>query len=235
MRLVHTTLTCLVACLAAPALATTFDIGHTNDLFVPTFRGDANTTYLGWDLWDDVDPNPLDSVNLIDDLTPDLGNVGTDGGRFMTTNGEDHLSDSANFYSGAGSMAEAVTFDTAGVNGSGYTTVIIQAKTLFGGWGVEFGFTPINGVAPSQVLFGNNLNAGQGQLFVKYEIPGTADPQTFSMVSGPFSFTSFDHFVIDTVWSADGFAPDNAIFTPEPTSALLVMMGLAGVAGVRRW
>ena len=211
------------------AAANTFDINLTTDLFVPTFRGDASTTYLGWDTFDDVDPNLIDSFQLIDDTTPDLGSAG---GRFMTTNGEDHLSGSGNYYSGGGSVSEDVTFDTAGVNGSGFTTVIVQAKTLFGGWGTNIIFTPIDGVVPIQVLQGVN-QVGQGQLFAKYEIPGTADPETFSIVSGPFSFTSFDQFVVDTVWSPDGFAADNAIFTPEPTTALLALLGLAGVAGGR--
>ena len=227
-------LTLSLLALALPttaANATTFDIATATDVFTPTFRGDANTTWLGWDTFDDVDPNPLDNVQLIDDTTPDLGNVGTDGGRFVTNNGEDHLSGSGNYYSGLGTVAEDVSFDTAGVNGSGFTTVIVQGITLFGGFGdVQVEFGPIDGVLPTQVLQGDNA-AGAAQLFAKYELPGTADTETFSISSVTLPFgthISLDRFVIDTVWSPDWFAADSAVITPEPTAATLALLLLAG-------
>ena len=208
------------------ATATTFDIAAATGLFTPTFRGGGNTTWVGWDLFDDNGAGDT----IINDQTPD---VGTDGGSFVTTNGEVHLSGSLNYYSGGGSVSEDVTFDTDGFNGSGFTTVIVQAKTLFGGWGADIDFGPINGFLPSLVLQGTNAT-GAGQLFVKYELPGTTGSATFSMASGPFSFTSFDQFVVDTSWSPSGFAPDSAIETPEPSAAALAILAVVTASRTRR-
>ena len=217
----------IVALVAAvnSAEAATFDIATATDLFVPTFRGDANTTYLGWDLFG----NPGDTV--INDTTPDIG---SDTGSFVTTNGEDHQSGSLNYYSSTGSVAEDVSFDTDGTSGSGFTTIIIQAKTLFGPLGADVFFSPINGIAPSLVISADN-GAGKGQLFAKYEIPGVDGTQSFSMGSAPFSFNSFDQFVVDTVWSPTGYAADNAVATPEPATAGLLVAGLiASFVSTRR-
>lgn len=213
-------LTILALSLTATTYANTFDIATATGLFTPSFRGDANTTYLGWDLFGD----PGDTV--INDTTPDLGSAA---GSFVTTNGEDHQSGSLNYYSSSGSVAEDVTFATDGVNGSGYTTVIVQAVTLFGGWGVDIDFGPIDGVEPSLVLMATNAT-GSGQLFAKYELPGTADPETFSMTSGPVSFTSFGEYVVDTAWSPSGFAADTAIATPEPSAAVLALLSIGALA-----
>lgn len=207
-------LTILAIFISATTYANTFDLATATGQFEPSFRGEANTTYLGWDLFGD----PGDSV--INDTTPDLG---ADAGGFVTTNNEDHQSGSLNYYSGSGSVAEDITFATDGVNGSGFTTVIVQAKTLFGGWGVDIDFGPIDGVEPSLVLQATNAT-GSGQLFVKYELPGTANPETFSMTSGPFSFTSFGEYVVDTAWSPTAFAADTAIATPEPSAAVLFLL-----------
>ena len=202
----------------------------------PSFRGDANTTYLGWDTFDSDDEQRIDPddgpfiFEVINDTTPDIG---ADGGSFVTANDEDHKSGSGNYYSGFGAVSEAVSFDTAGVNGSGFTTVIVQAQTLFGQFGAPIAFTPINGFAPSLVVSGTNAT-GKGQLFVKYELPGTADPQTFSMISGPFSFNSFDKFVIDTAWSPIGFAPATDSEIPEPAAALLALTALGASLARRR-
>jgi hypothetical protein len=215
----------VVASVATSATASTFNVGAAAGLFTPSFRGAANATHLGWDLFG----SPGDAV--INDTTPDLG---TAAGSFVTTNGEDHQSGSLNYYSGSGTVAETISFATAGVNGSGFTTVIVQAQTLFGGWGATLDFGPIDGVPPSVVVQAPNAS-GIGQLFVKYEIPGTADIESFtiSQASG-VDPTSFGLFIVDTVWSADGFAADTAVAVPEPTAAVLLAMLAAGVSVARR-
>lgn len=216
-------LTLSLIAIATTARAESFDLALAADLFTPSFRGDASTSYLGWDVFGD----PGDTV--LNDTTPDLG-TGT--GSFVTTNGEDHQSGSFNYYSSFGSVSEDVTFSTDGTNGSGFTTVVVQAKTLFGGWGTDIEFGPIDGVAPTQVLQAINAN-GSGQLFAKYELPGTADSKTFAISSGAASMVSFDRFAIETVWSPSGFANVSAIATPEPAAALLGLIGLVGL-GIRR-
>ncbi|MEQ8848859.1 hypothetical protein [Botrimarina sp.] len=207
-------LTLLVAALlACQAPAETFDLATATDLFVPSFRGGDSSTHLGWDTFG------APGAAVIDDATPDIG---SGSGSFVTTNGEDHQSGSLNYYSGGGSVAEDVSFVAEGADGNGFTTVIVQAITLFGDWGVGIQFGPIAGVAPKTVLQTVNA-AGAGQLFVKYELPGVGEALGFSMASGPMSFTSFDRFVIDAVWSPTGYAADDAIATPEPTSGVLAL------------
>jgi hypothetical protein len=221
------TLTALAAVVTLndQAIASTFNVGTATGLSTPSFRDAANSTYLGWDVFG----APGDTV--INDTTPDVGSAA---GSFVTTNGEDHQSGSLNYYSGSGTVAETVSFATSGVSGSGFTTVIAQARTLFGGWGATLSFGPIDGVLPSLVVQAPNAN-GIGQLFVKYEIPGTADIESFTISQAPGGDpTSFGLFVIDTVWSADGFAADTAVAVPEPTAAVLLAMLAAGVSARRR-
>lgn len=209
---------CLVS-LGSFASAATFDIAKATDLFVPSFRGQANTTYLGWDTFG------APGTSVINDTTPD---VGFDAGSFVTTNGEDHQSGSLNYYSGGGSVAETISFATDGLTGTGFAAVVVQAKTLFGGWGADLLFGPIDGINPVQVLQETNAN-GAGQLFVKYELPGTAANKSFSISQLPGEPTSFGMLIVDTVWSPDGFAADSVIATPEPSTAWMMLLVLAGL------
>jgi hypothetical protein len=68
-------------------------------------------------------------------------------------------------------------------------------------------------------------------LFVKYELPGTADIKSFTLgqASG-VDPTSFGVFVIDTVWSPSGFAADTAVAVPEPVGGILIAMLAVGSA-----
>ncbi len=205
---------------AVVAAAAPFDIATATGLFAPSFRGAANTTYTGWDTWDgDID-------DVITDSTPDLG---TDGGAFNTTNGESHRSGSGNYYAFGGSVAEDITFTAPGSGPGGYTTVIVQAVTLFGGWSNELTFGPIDGVSPTlEVLQLDGVNAaGAGQFFVKYEVPGVVAAPTFSLSADP-GHTSFGEFTVDAFWSLDGYATDTAVHTPEPTSAVIALVAIAG-------
>ena len=71
------------ACLASSVQATSINL--VTGTISPSFRGDAGTTWTGWDTWDDAGAGD----QVINDSTPD---VGTDGGSFVTTNGEDPVS-----------------------------------------------------------------------------------------------------------------------------------------------
>lgn len=216
---------------ASTALASPYDLATATDLFTPSFRGDANTTWVGWDTFDDGGT----LSEIINDTTPDLG---TSTGAFGTTTGEDHLSGSGNYYSGGTPVAETISFVTDS-GADGFTTVIVQAVTLFGGWGDEVQFTSIDGVAPVQVLQSGNqrMNFGTtgGSLFAKYEIPGViATPEFSIFTSGPGNPTSFDMFIVDTVWSPTGYAADSAIATPEPASASVALLAMLGLAARSR-
>jgi hypothetical protein len=211
---------------AAVATAAPFDLNTATGLFTPSFRGAANTTWTGWDTWNEN----LDGV--ITDSTPD---VGTHGGSFNTTNNEDHRSGSANYYAAGGSVAEAITFTTPTGGPGGYTTVIVQGLTLFGAWSNDVTFSPIDGVSPTLEVMEltNNNAAGAGQFFVKYEIPGVITNPAFSISAAP-GHTSMGLFVVDASWSAAGFAADTAVHTPEPTSAVIALVGIASAMLRRR-
>lgn len=216
-----------------PAPAEVFDIATATGLHAPSFRGAANSTWVGWNTFGDGPGDATGAVaERIDDATPDIG---THAGRFTTTNGEDHRSSSTNYYAGEGAVGEDLSFETAG-GSDGFTTVIVQANTLFGEFPSPIQLGPLAGLAPVQVLAAPNGApgpAGGGQLFAKYEIPGPlTSPATLSIFSGPSSFVSFDKVVIDTLWSPDGYAAVSAIATPEPSAIVISAMAVAAMGGM---
>lgn len=215
---------------AAPATqAATFYLNQQTDVVAPTGRGGANTTYFGWEAFND--PAPFSGV--LNDTTPDIGSAIT-GAAFVTNNGEDHISGSGNFYSGAGSLNETLSIPTNGVVGTGFTTLIVQGITAFGPFGTVMTFSDINGVSPTYVG-GMNATGGSGkeQFVLRYDLPGNQSIYDILMTSAANSFQSFDRIVVDTFWSETGFQGDVFIAAPEPSRALLGMAGLVFV-GLRR-
>jgi hypothetical protein len=181
----------------------TFKMDQEATVVAPTSRGGANTTYFGWDTFCEVG---FDNVP-INDTTPDIGTT-TTGVSFVTTNGEDHISSSRNLYVGFGTLSEEVTVVTDGVVGSGFTTIIAQAVTAFGGFpNASLTFGSIAGVAP-EVVQTTNI-AGKGQVWAKWKVPGNEASYTFT-VTGPTGVSgwSFDKFVVDTQWSATAYQTD---------------------------
>lgn len=188
---------------AVAASPPTFKMDQEATVVAPTTRGNANTTYFGWDTFCEVG---FDNVP-VNDTTPDIGTT-TTGVSFVTTNGEDHVSSSRNLYVGAGTLSEEVTVVTDGTVGSGFTTIIAQAVTAFGGFpAASLTFSSINGVAP-QVVQTTNI-AGKGQVWAKWRLPGNQASYTFT-VTGPTGVSgwSFDKFIVDTLWSATVYQAD---------------------------
>ncbi|GEP41834.1 beta strand repeat-containing protein [Brevifollis gellanilyticus] len=190
----------------------TFKIDQVAGIIAPTTRGAANTTWFGWDTF--CDPG-FDNVP-INDSTPDIGTT-TTGVSFVTTNAQDHISSTRNLYVAAGTLAEEVTVVTSGVPHAteGFTTIIAQAVTAFGGFpSSSLSFGSIEGIAP-QVVVANNIN-GSGQAWAKWKIPGNKASYTFT-VTGPANQSgwSFDKFVVDTHFSPTAYQPDT-ITTGNP-------------------
>lgn len=218
--------------LALPSQAAVFKIDLGPGLFTPTERGNSNTTYLGWDTFD-KDPttgapgNTSDGV--ISDSTPDIG-TGT--GSIFTTNGEDHISSSLNYYSSSGSVAETINFNTDGTPGSGFTTIIAQGITSFGPFGSTIQFGDILGIT-AVLVQATNTATNKGQFWAKWEVPSNQLSYSFDISTPSSSFVSFDKFTVDTIWSDTGFSADTAVI-PEPSSLLLSAAGVIGVLLVRR-
>lgn len=195
---------------------------------MPSSRGNANTTYFGWDTFCEVG---FDNVP-INDTTPDIGTT-TTGVSFVTTNAEDHVSSSRNLYVGSGTLAEEVTVATSGTVGtSGSTTIIAQAITAFGPFPADISFGDISGVSPTVV---QTINAtGKGQAWARWVIPGNAASYTFT-VSGPTGISgySFDKFIVDTEWKASGSTPDTMRATTPPTANVLGELSNAAITSSR--
>lgn len=226
----------LILSTAAVATAAPFDLNTTTNIVVPSFRGAANTTWTGWEVWNkdvfDFEPDGIPDLEVINDNTPDIG---THAGSFKTTNNEDHVSGSGNYYAAGLTVAEEVTFTTPTGGPGGFTTVIVQGVTAFGAWSNDVTFGAIDGVSPTLEVMEltNNNAADAGQFFVKYEIPGTITDPKFTLSADP-GHTSIGRFVVDAVWSADGYAADTAVHIPEPTSAVIALLGIAGTMLRRR-
>jgi hypothetical protein len=179
-------------------------------------RGGAGAVYFGWETFNDAGRRN----EPINDGTPDIGSAV--GVRFRTTNGEDHVLGSGNYYLASGNPAEEVTVVTAGEVGSGYTTLILQAVTAFDDFPGEWRFGELGGVKP-QVVQGRNA-VGIGQLWVRYDLVGNEGSYVIPFeATGPHF--SLDRFVVDTRWSAEGFEPEMVV-VPEPGVGFVAGVGL---------
>jgi hypothetical protein len=226
---VSTACLCLAA-LGSAASGAPFEINSSAGLFAPSFRGGSNTTWFGWA------PGTFDGApndELIDSPAPNLGTT-TVGVSFGQLDANDYLSGSNNIYSGGFSLNLAIGVPTAGTPGSGFTTIILQGRTIFGGYptgdnGNDLTFGPVSGVNATYVQ-GTNT-ATQGQFFAKYEIPGNAASYTVNIPASANAF-SIAELQVDTQWSASGFAGDIAV-VPEPATILLMAIGIIPIA--RKW
>ncbi len=166
----------------------------------------------------------------MDNPTVTLGLGGFDGSLSQNST-NDILSVSNNIYTST-FAGEVLNFGipTNGTVGTGFTTIIIQGRTAFGGWNVSPGtFADIAGVSPT-LVFGNNA-ASQGQFWAKYELPGNAASYTTTLTMP--DFTSIAEITVDTYWSATGYASDYAV-VPEPSIATLALLGLGALAVAAR-
>jgi len=212
------------------------DISTASGLFTPSFRDASNTdanntTYFGWGAgsFDGTVPN-----NLVDNPPVTLG-VGGQDGSLNQIGTDDIISSSLNIYT---STFTATTLElgipTAGTAGSGFTTIIVQGQTLFGGFnGTPGTFGTLGGATP-ELVFGPNASPnppGGAQFWVKYEITGNASSYTLDWTLPPR--TSIAGLSVDTQWSSTGFASDTTV-VPEPSTALLTSLGAGMLVLLRR-
>ena len=222
-----------LALLAVVSGATTasaqFVINSSTGLFDPAFRGQANTTWFGWG------PGRFEGTTqneLIDNPAPNIGTT-INGISFTQNPGNDILASSDNIYSGAAAATDLLlAIPTSGNVGSGFTTIIIQGRTAFGGYDIAPSFQPISGINP---LFAVGPNAnGAGQFWAKYELPGNLESYDLTVNLPTGSFISIAELEFDTQWSATSFAADVAV-VPEPgTMAFSALGGLALLLRVQK-
>jgi MYXO-CTERM domain-containing protein len=241
----------LAALLSGSTASAAFVVYEGTGIFEPSFRGDAATTYFGWNYgsWDgnpppaigEPDPSP-DTINGAPSINPG----GLPGTAFLTQGSSvDLVSGSNNIYSSVGAINAAglqLHIPTAGTVGlGGFTTIIIQGSGLsgamfgFGGALDGFGFGAINGVDAEYLITRNA--SGTAQWWAKWELPGNQASYTVD-INGQYgsqggTVLSVTDLQIDTLFSNSGYASDAAI-VPEPSSALLGLLGAAALLRRRR-
>lgn len=209
----------LVGGLAANIASAQFVINSATGLFDPSFRGSANTTWFGWGSgsFDGVSNN-----ELIDNPAPTIGTT-TAGVSLTQSTAFDILSSGNNIYTAtAGATDLLLALTTIGTPGSGFTTIIVQGKTAFGGYDIAPAFNNITGVSATFAQ-GNNA-VGSAQFWAKYEIAGNLSTYNLAITLAASSFISIAELEVDTFWSATGFAADTTV-VPEPSALALVGLG----------
>jgi hypothetical protein len=214
----------LIGALAVNAASAQFAINSSSGLFDPSFRGAANTTWFGWG------PGSFDGASnneLIDNPATTIGNV-TPGASLTQSTAFDILSSGNNIYTFTVGAADLLlSIPTIGTASSGFTTLIIQGRTAFGGYDIPPAFNDIAGVSATFAQ-GNNA-IGSGQFWAKYEIAGNLSAYNLAITLAANSSISISELEVDTYWSATGFAPDAAV-VPEPST--FALLGLGSFAGL---
>jgi hypothetical protein len=243
----------LVTVLVPAARAIIYDLTQQSGLVSPAFRGEANTTFFGWNEGQFFgQPVPPTTSRILNNPATSIGNVGLGQGVEFYQNDRSSSpfvmigSSVGNIYSGSGpvgrqAFATMVTPTAPGILDTGFTTIVIQGRTTPAGGFSTLGslisnypvFSSINGVAPTFVISGNAAN--QGQWWAQYSIPGSAANYTIGLTfpggaaTTPISIAGLS---VDTYWSSSAYANVSAV--PEPSTIAMVLTGVV-VLGAMRW
>jgi len=221
-------------------------------------RGDAGAVYFGWDVLEmSGAPGPFGN-STINDTTPDVGTVGSFSASLADgpTATYGHRSSTGNIYSGftGGPLDLVVGFSAFGSVGSGSTTVfltilgnpadtrLLSQITLDAGGGA---------LAPARLLEGISAedpnDTGAKVWVAEWRLDGHASDYEIRILSDPASGfgtdVGLDSITVDALWTSDldptansseELALGGVEVVPEPSSALLALLGALGLWRRRR-
>jgi hypothetical protein len=236
----------LVVLFGSVSHAVIYDITQQSGLIAPAFRGDANTTFFGWNEGQFFgQPVPSSATRILNNPVTSTGNVGLGSGvQFYQDDRSSNPfvmigSSAGNIYTGIGPIGKQAAATmmapaSPGVVGSGFTTIVIQGRTTTAGGFSSLDlllsnypvFSSINGVSPNFVIAGNT--SSQGQWWAQYNVPGSATNYTIGLTFPGGSTTapiSIAGMSVDTYWSPTSYANVSAV--PEPSSIALLLLGCA--------
>jgi hypothetical protein len=200
-------------------------------------RGTGGATYQEWDVFDGY---PTDN-------TPDIGNVNDNGTASLTeTTGQAFVTSGGNVYSFSVPTFFEVTIPELDVPTPAHNvTAILQVKTQ--GTELDYSSLKLNGLDPvdsaelSRVSlggFGGNAVESWFLFDLPYAAFGTGSPGLVDLLltfNASGSSMSLDRLSIDTSLMPFGFYGEpNPVAVPEPTSAVLLALGMLMVARRRR-
>jgi hypothetical protein len=232
------------------ARAEIYNISTASALIVPAFRGDAGTTWFGWNEGQFFgQPVPASTSRILNNPATSNGTIGLSGVELYQNDRDSGTfvvigSSGGNIYTGAGAIGKqayaTLVAPMAAGGVDGFTTIVIQGRTTTaGGFSTLESlianyplFSDINGIAPDFVITGNAAN--QGQWWAQYDIPGYAPSYSIGITFPGGTGTtpiSIAGLTVDTYWSATSYADVQAI--PEPKTWATVGMGVCLLLGGR--
>ena len=241
----------------SPVLYSASVISEATGLFQTSVRGDSHEAWFGWSSGTFFGSSvPLSSFRILNNPTTTLGTIGLAEGVSFYQN--DRYStpftligaSSGNIYTGnnigQGKQAYGTLLvPTLGTPGNGFTTLILQGKTLTAD-GVystaqslaqNYPLFSLNGLTPFSYDFVIGPNAAnQAQWWAKFEIAGNVPTYQIDIVfPGGVGITpiSISEMAVDSYWSSTQYAPDTAV-VPEPRVGWLMGMGFVALILNRR-
>jgi hypothetical protein len=233
----------------SPVLYSASVISEATGLFQTSVRGDSHEAWFGWSSGTFFGSSvPLSSSRILNNPATTLGTIGLAEGVSFYQN--DRYStpftligaSSGNIYTGnnygLGKQAYGtLLIPTLGTPGSGFSTLILQGKTLTAGGPstpqtlVEnYPLFSLNGLTPFSYDFVIGPNASnQAQWWAKFEIAGNVPTYQIDIVfPGGVGTTpmSISEMAVDSYWSSTQYAPDTAV-VPEPKVGWLMGLGFS--------
>lgn len=241
----------------SPALYSASVISEATGLFQTSVRGDSHEAWFGWSSGKFFGSSvPLSSSRILNNPATTLGTIGLAQGVNFYQNDRNSTpftligASSGNIYTGNnyGQSKQAygtLLVPTFGTPESGFTTLIVQGKTLTAD-GVystpqtlsqNYPLFSLNGATPFAFDFVIGPNASnQAQWWAKFEIAGNASSYQIDIVfpGGPgTSPISISEMTVDSYWSPTQYAPDTAV-VPEPKVGWLMAAGFVVLVLSRR-